>query len=273
MAVNRDKLGNPGTIIGMVVDITEQKKIEEQLIRADRLSSLAQLSGGIAHEIRNPLASIRLFTDILCDEDKFDRTDQEIEIIDEIKENLNRIDDIIKRVLDFAKPPVLSSNEIDLNALIQESARLWSAKLRKLNITLKLNLNNSLPLVQADALGLQKIINNVVLNAIEAMEHGGDIGIKTSKDISSLPGHSEAVFIQVSDTGPGIGPELQEDIFNPFFTTKSTGTGLGLSISHQIIKRHGGALSLESNSGEGTTFTIELPLVDLKKNFSQNPEV
>lgn len=249
-----------------ISDITEQRKIEAQLIRADRLSSLGQLSGGIAHEIRNPLASIHLFTDILCDPNKFDRSDQEIEIFDDIRENIGRIDKIIKRVLNFAKPPVISSDEIDMNDLTRENIKFWSSRLRKSKIHLDLNLEKGLPFVQGDVIGLQQVINNMILNAIEAIEEGGEITVSTSTGSSTLDGRLKSVFLKVSDTGPGIQPHHRENVFNPFFTTKATGTGLGLSISHQIIKRQGGAFSFENNPDVGTTFTIELPLTSNREN-------
>ena len=267
MQTMQNKIEDERNAIIRIRDITQEKKIEEQLIRADRLSSLGQLSGGIAHEIRNPLASISLFTDILCDEKKYDRTDQESEIFDDIKDNINRIENIIKRVLDFAKPPVTSSDQIDLNDLIQENAKLWSSKLRKSYINLYLNLKNSLPPVQGDIIGLQQVINNLILNALEAMGESGDIIIMTSQGASSLGDKTVSVFLRVSDTGPGIKVTNQEDIFNPFYTTKATGTGLGLSISHQIIKRQGGAFSFENNPDAGTTFTIELPIANLKNKL------
>jgi signal transduction histidine kinase len=237
-------------------------------MRADRLASLGQLSGGIAHEIRNPLASINLFTDILSNAEKYDRSNQENELFDEIKDNIRRVEKIIKRVLDFAKPPVATSDDIDLNELTQESVKFWSSKLRKSDIRLKFELEDDLPAVQGDVIGLQQVINNIVLNAIEAMGEGGDISIRTSQAESSMLASQDAVYLKVSDTGPGIPKDQQEDIFNPFFTTKPTGTGLGLSISHQIIKRQGGIFSLESNPQAGTTFIVELPVTCSKQKKS-----
>ena len=254
------------TAILRISDITDQREIEKQLIRADRLSSLGQLSGGIAHEIRNPLASINLFTDILSDPHKYERTPQETELFDEIQENINRIDQIIKRVLDFAKPAVTSSDAIDLNDLIQECLKFWSSQLRKAKSGLELSLNDHLPPVQADVIGLQQVIHNLILNAIEALEKGGEIKIGTSQLPSANGNGHHTVLLQVSDTGPGIPAAHQEDIFNPFFTTKASGTGLGLSISHQIIKRQGGAFAFESNPDAGTTFSIELPAAGPKQD-------
>ncbi|MDJ0720709.1 MAG: response regulator [Desulfobacterales bacterium] len=246
-------------VILRIRDITEQREIERQLIRADRLSSLGQLSGGIAHEIRNPLASINLFTDILCDPQKYTRTPEEADLFEEIQENISRIDEIIKRVLDFAKPAATSSDAVDLNHLIQESVKFWTPQLRKCNIRLDLNLQDRLPSVQGDVIGLQQVIHNLVLNAIEALGEGGEIRIGTSRHRDSAGQGDTTVVMKISDTGPGIQSDHQEDIFNPFFTTKATGTGLGLSISHQIVKRQSGTFSFENNPHAGATFTIELP--------------
>ncbi len=249
-------------------DITEEKKIEGQLIRADRLSSLGQLSAGIAHEIRNPLASISLFTGILCDENKYCRSDQEFELFDEIKSSIHRIEDIIKRVLNFAKPSVTSSEQIDLNDLTRESVKLWSSKLRKSQINIDLALDSGLPTVRGDLIGLQQVINNLILNAIEAMGKNGNIKVITAQGPSTLGKPTQSVFLRVHDTGPGIKKANQEDIFNPFFTTKADGTGLGLSISHQIVKRHGGIFSFENNEDAGTTFSMELPVGNLETESS-----
>jgi len=262
------KLESEGNAIIRISDITEARKIEEQLMRADRLASLGQLSGGIAHEIRNPLASINLFTDILSDEDKYDRSDQENELFVEIKDNINRVEKIIKRVLDFARPPVPTSDDVDLNELTQEIVKFWESKLRKLEIRLNLELKDDLPPVHGDVIGLQQVINNVVLNAIEALGEGGDICIRTLQAPSSMRENQDAVYLKVSDSGPGIPRHQQEDIFNPFFTTKPTGTGLGLSISHQIIKRQGGAFTLESSPVAGTTFIVELPATNSRHKMS-----
>jgi signal transduction histidine kinase len=250
-----------------ISDITEQRAVEKQLIRADRLSSLGQLSGGIAHEIRNPLASINLFANILCDPQKYQRSAEEIDLFDEIHDNIKRIDNIIKRVLDFAKPAATASETIDLNELIRESVKFWAPQLRKSKIALLLNLQEGLLRVQGDAIGLQQVIHNVVLNAIEALEKGGHIMIGTSQQTTTSDPHRQRVLIQISDDGPGIQSPHQEDIFNPFFTTKSSGTGLGLSISHQIIKRQGGTFTFQNNPDAGATFTIELPVA----HGSDNP--
>lgn len=257
-------LENQEGLIMRIRDITEEKKIEEQLIRADRLSSLGQLSGGIAHEIKNPLTGIRLFTDLLSDENKFKLGDGSVDILNEIKDNVDKIDGIIKRVLDFAKPSAVSLEKININNIIREVTKLWSAKLRKSSVMLKLSLKENLPHIQGDLISMQQLINNLLINAIEAMEKGGALGITTFKTKSSFYKKRSVVTIKVKDTGPGISPENAKNVFNPFFTTKASGTGLGLAISHRIVKHHGGVVSLDSKPGKGTTFILEFPCLSQK---------
>ncbi|QTA89550.1 PAS domain S-box protein [Desulfonema magnum] len=242
-----------------ISDITEKRKTQEQLIRADRLSSLGQLSGGIAHEIRNPLSGISLFLDILCDPNKFDRTDQEAEILEEIRVNVNRISEIIKQVLNFARSPMESKDLIVINGIIDEILKLWFAKILKSDIHLETNLDPELPQILGDTIQLQQVMNNLILNAVEAMENGGKLIISTCRGASSVYENREVVCVKVEDTGCGLDSKDLENIFNPFFTTKSTGTGLGLPISHNIIEKHGGIISVMSEHNSGTIFTVEIP--------------
>ncbi|MBW2608568.1 MAG: PAS domain S-box protein, partial [Deltaproteobacteria bacterium] len=258
--LNEKDVGMGGAVIH-ISDITEKKKIQEQLIRADRLSSLGQLSGGIAHEIRNPLAGISLFLDILSDRNKYERTAKETEIFNEIRDEVNKIAGIIRRVVDFARPTARMTAEIDINLLIREEIKLWSVKIRKSKIDLKLSLKNEIPFIVGDPIELRQIINNLVMNSIEAMETRGTLEINTARGISSFHKDRQVAVITVKDTGPGIKPEHKASIFNPFFTTKPSGMGLGMAISHHIIERHGGTISCESEPGKETTFTIEFPAI------------
>jgi signal transduction histidine kinase len=231
------------------------------LIRADRLASLGQLSSSIAHEIRNPLAGIRLFLDMLCDPEKFDRSEREKEIFGELIGNVERISAIIQRVLDFSKTSIGPMQQLDLNHLIRETVTFWEPRMRKSKIILKFNLSPSLPPVLEDPIEFQQVMNNLILNALEAMETGGSLEITTDY-WHSLRTKTRGCFrIQVADTGHGIERGNLERIFDPFFTTKSSGTGLGLAISHNIIHKHGGILSVRSQIGEGSIFTIELPAI------------
>jgi len=251
--------GISGTIV-RITDVTKTRKMAQQLIRTNRLSSLGQLSAGIAHEIRNPLAGISLFTDLLRDPKKFSFTEQQIEIIDEIKINVDRISEIVKQVLNFARPQPESRTLTQINDVIRQCFKLWPSKLRKAGIALRLDLDRQLPETYTNSLQMQQVINNLVSNAVEAMPSGGTLAVSTYCGPSALDKTRKVVHIQVKDTGHGIAPENTENIFNPFFTTKSYGTGLGLSIVHNIIESLDGTISAKNDIDRGTVFTVELPI-------------
>jgi signal transduction histidine kinase len=251
--------GDSGAIV-RICNITEKVKIQKQMIRADRLASLGQLSGGIAHEIRNPLMGISLFTDLLGDGEKFSRTREELKILDEIKDNTRKISGIIKRVLDFAKPSDTNFAELELAPLIQNTVKLWHHKMRGGSNGLKIAIEDALPYIHGDAIEIQQVVTNLIRNAFEAVPSEGKIEVDVFAGKLSCTKNRPAVIIEIRDNGPGISAEHRNSLFNPFFTTKATGTGLGLSIAHQIVARHGGMISFESTRGVGTTFRVEFPV-------------
>ncbi|GKT09838.1 PAS domain S-box protein [Desulforhabdus sp. TSK] len=255
-----DITGGASSFVMRIGDITENKNMEKHLTRADRLSSLGQLSGGIAHEIRNPLAGINLFIDVLCDEEKFTRTAQEQEILNEIKANIKRIDGIIKRVLDFSRlSDTTAQSRLNTDLLLADSLKLWQSRMTKQNVQLDVSVEERLADVLGDPIEIQQVLTNLIQNAIEAMEKGGSLNISIRNGVLSMDKKRPAVITTVQDSGPGIPLEVQKHIFNPFFTTKHTGTGLGLAISHRIVSSHGGLIHFESTPGAGTVFTVELP--------------
>ncbi len=259
-SLTKDECGLEGMVFH-IKDITEKKNIDAQLERADRLSSLGQLSAGIAHEIRNPLTAIQLFVDILYNDVRFKVDDNVKEILHEINKNINRIDGIITCIRSFAKPSILSLEKLNINSLIREHINLWSSKFRGGKINLNLSLSDGLPDIQGDSIGLQQVLNNLILNAVEAMQNGGALDITTSQAISSFHKDRKVVALRIKDTGCGINPDDAKKVFNPFFTTKLSGTGLGMVISHKILERHGATISFDSQPCLGTTFTVELPSI------------
>lgn len=254
-----DTHNTPQGAIVRIKDITEKQKTKEQLVLADRLSSLNQLSSGIAHEVRNPLAAITLFTDIMADTERFDRTDQELEILTGIKTGCKTIGNIVTRILDFAKPVTFARKAISINHLINRSIQFCSSKMNKLNISVEMNLAEALPDIKGETVELEQVLNNLIINAIDAMPEGGKLLLKTSVEESSFRAGQKVIQTAICDTGIGITPETEDTIFNPFFSTKPMGTGLGLTIAHQIISRHGGVLYRNSNRDNGTEFIFELP--------------
>ena len=237
------------------------KNLEKHMMHVDRLSSLGQLSGGIAHEIRNPLAGINLFVDVLSDEERFSRTSQELDILEEIKSNIKKINGIIKRVLDFSRQSKTTSrSKLEISSLIEETLKLWRSRIGREGIELRLFVEEDLPDIFGDSIEIQQVLNNLVDNAIDVMSGGGLLSIAARRCTFSAEMKRPAVSITVQDSGSGIPVEAQDSIFNPFFTTKPTGTGLGLAISHRIISRHGGIIFFETSANTGTTFHIEFPV-------------
>jgi len=243
-----------GRIIGATRigrDITHLKKAEERLLLAERLSSLGELTAGVAHELRNPLAGIKINTQVLSREK--DLSDTERRILQSTQEGIEKIQKIVEDMLPFARPKPAHFQEEDINEVIQKSLSVLQAKLRKGNISLKFEKGEGLRRVRIDVHQIQQVLLNLLLNAIQAMEKGGTLTIRT------FPEKEGGVGGRIQDTGVGIPPANLKKIFDPFFTTKSEGTGLGLSISMKILDNHRASLDVESEEGKGSAFTLHFP--------------
>lgn len=245
--------GEDGEIHGyirLIQDVTEIKKMEEQLIHSEKLASIGRLAAGIAHEIGNPLTSIFSFVQILreMEDDPFKK-----ESLDTIYFHINRISEILKQLSGFSKMPTHEIKECNINELIETTINLVQYDKRAKNINIIKELSPSLPSIMIDGNRLSQVFVNLTLNAIDAMPDGGTLTIKTLQD-------KKDVVIVFQDTGVGIPRSDLSKIFDPFFTTKEKGTGLGLAVSYDIIKKMNGTLTVESEVGKGTTFIVRLPL-------------
>jgi signal transduction histidine kinase len=237
-------------------DMTLLRKMEEQIRRTDRLSSIGTLSAGMAHEIKNPLVTIKTFTDLLPHQhgdEEFRHTFFEL-----VGQEVQRIDEIVNRLLNFARPAKASLKPVFLHEVLRNSLRLMEQQMAKQNIALAENLAAPRHQVMADAEQLKQTFVNLFMNAIQAMEPGGTLSVATEQLKSTIR-------VDVRDTGSGMSPEQKKHIFDPFFTTKETGVGLGLSVSHGIICEHKGTVDVESEQGVGTVFHIEFPLMNDKE--------
>ena len=244
-----------GSIIGasrICRDITHLKKAEERLILTERLSSLGELTAGVAHELRNPLAGIKINTQILSRKKELTETEQRI--LRGTLEGVEKIQKIVEDMLHFARPKAAHFEEEEINEVIEKSLAILQAKFKKGNIALVFEKGEGLPRLRLDAHQIQQVLINLMLNAIQAMEKGGTLTVRT------FQGNGNGVGIEVQDTGIGIPKAHLKKIFDPFFTTKSEGTGLGLSISLKIITNHGATLDVTSQEGKGSLFTIRFPL-------------
>jgi signal transduction histidine kinase len=230
----------------------ELREEHEKLIRAERLSTLGLLSSAIAHDLRSPLNTIGLAAQWLKIR-LADGGDERVQArMETIQRELRRSDQIIKTLLAFARTGEPNREALDLNALVAEVASVMQPH-SGVSIELDLAPGESLPPVSADAAQLFQVLENLIRNAVQAMPEGGSVRVSTQAD-------TDVCRIRVSDTGPGIPEEMQESVFEPLVTTKTTGTGLGLALCKRIIDAHGGRISVESRPGEGATFEVELPL-------------
>lgn len=266
-----DEEGKLYAIVHYLKDVTDQKRLEQQLIRSDRLASLGTLVAGIAHEINNPLGIIAGYSEALIDraKDKALRAVPEFEDFPEYLETLHneifRCKGILRGLLDFARPSGGTFREIDINELIKEVILLVNHKAKRLNHNIELRLNRDLPKMYADPGGLRQLFMNIIINSIYFTPAGGIIFITTEPDNNAhekkYRDRKERIKVSVSDTGEGISADILDKVFNPFFTTKPVGegTGLGLAICHKIVEEHDGSIDVESAEGKGTTFTIRFP--------------
>ena len=233
----------------------ELKNREEEIIQSKKLASLGILTAGVAHELRNPLNNISMVAQNFIEMYDSLGREQRIELMKKVEEETKRIEDIVKNLLDFAKPKVANLEEADINRTVRKAVNLMQNTLNISNIELSLSLDPNVPHVFIDGPQIQQVLVNLILNAVQSMSAGGKLFIKTQ---GGKEGNS--VLTEVRDTGKGIPHEFLPYIFDPFFSTKGVeGTGLGMSISYGIIRNHKGTIKVESTINEGTTFTIELP--------------
>jgi hypothetical protein len=224
--------------------------------RADRLASIGEMATGIAHEIKNPLAGIGGAIAVLADD--FDPADERREIIGEVLEQIARLDKTATDLLYFGKPGTPEFAYADINALVKKTLFFIAQHPEAKNIHRVKELTRDLPAVWVDEKQIQQVLFNVTINAIQSMKDGGTLSVFTD---ALFRDGVELVRVLIADSGGGIAEEELENIFIPFHTTKTQGTGLGLPICRRLLEQHGGAIRVESRLGEGTTFTIELPVL------------
>lgn len=247
-------LNMENNVIGMlklIQDVTEIKRLEDNIIRSEKLAALGRVAAGISHEIGNPLTSISSFVQILKErvDDDFSR-----ESLDTIHHHIMRISEIVGQMSRLARLPQMDLRECDINHILESSMDIVKYDSKFHHVKLVNELAKDLPLVSVDENYLSQVFINLMLNAADAIRtEEGTITVRSMVD-------NDSIVVQVSDTGTGIPPDTLSMIFDPFFTTKEKGTGLGLSISYEILKRFGGDLKVESQENVGSTFSIILPV-------------
>jgi len=236
--------------------MTEEKRLHHLLTIQDKMASLGQVSAGIAHEIRNPLSGINIHLDII---EKFfhdpDKTDKTISSIQAVRSASRKIELVIRRVMNFAKPTEPRFARIHINAPVREAVKLTRVALNKKGIEIVEDLADKLPDCFAEPHLMEELVLNLINNASDAVSGIRDKGV--IKVTSSCRNHK--IRLTVEDNGPGIDPDLKEKIFDPFFTTKKNSTGIGLSLCHRIVTDHRGELTAGESELGGAAFTIEIP--------------
>ncbi len=242
-------------------DLTNLHHYRIQIERIDRLATLGEVSAGIAHEIRNPLAGIKTSAQVL--EESFSPGDHRSQLVARIVKEIDRSNELLKKFFNFAKPGKPKQEFVSLDTLIEGVYLLLSSKMRKKGIVFEKNMDTDIPDLYIDENQIEQVLINLFLNSLDAMEEGGSITVNLkmveNQDEIVLENSSKAVVLELEDTGCGIESENLERIFNPFFTTKSNGVGLGLSISSRLIEENGGRILVESERNQGTRFTIYFP--------------
>lgn len=227
------------------------QELEEQLLQSSKLAALGQLSAGIAHELRNPLTSIRvLFNSIAGMAGQSGNLKSDVEVIES---EIERMNGIIKQFLDFSRPGFLCISNVNVNNIIEETLNLIAYELKEREISVSKIFEQRAPEINADGEKLKQVFLNIILNSMHAMPEGGKLTIKTALEEGYIK-------VSIKDTGNGIPDEIKDKLFEPFFTTRQEGLGLGLCITKRIVDNHKGTIKIDSDIVKGTTVVIKLPL-------------
>jgi two-component system sensor histidine kinase PilS (NtrC family) len=258
----RDPDGNEFGLILIFQDLTEFRQMQEQVRRMDRLAVAGKLAAGIAHEIKNPLASLSGSIQMLKDELDLSYVHQRL--MDITMKEAERLNGLVNEFLLFSRPEKSVDESVEINKVIEDTLEMLKNSpefSRPIRIQKKLTKDLR---VYIDSHRLQQVIWNLVLNAVQEMQNKGRLSVTTSirSEGSAGDGQQKLAEISISDTGPGIIPANHGKVFDPFFTTKERGTGLGLTIVHRIVENYGGKIYLKSDGQNGTTFTLQFPLAE-----------
>jgi signal transduction histidine kinase len=239
-----------GKSLGVILsfsDLTEVKQLQEQMELRERLTALGEMSAGIAHELRNPMAVIAGYLNLLAK--KQDGTGQAV--IKDVLAEISGMNRIIGDLLTFARPTALNRTAVNMRELIEACvSTVLQAKVADARITTVIELGEGTASV--DEVLMRQALGNLIQNAVEAMPEGGTLTVRSQRD--------RELFIAIKDTGAGVPREQHRKIFLPFFTTKDKGVGMGLALAHKIVTAHGGRVEVESREDSGSTFTVVLPM-------------
>ena len=247
------EIGEIATAINeMAQALGAQKKLEQQVQRADRLSLIGEMAAGMAHEIRNPLMAIKGFAQLQEEPTTIQEQKEYNEII--VRE-VDRMNQLIEQLLYFSRPTLEQVTLVDVNHVLNNTLMLVEMQAKHFHTAFEVNIEPDLPSVNANEEQLEQVFLNILINAIQAMDNAGTVVISSRCEFSL-----HQIRIDITDSGFGIAPENIGKLFDPFFTTKATGTGLGLSVAQHIMEIWGGKITVESELGKGSTFTLIFPV-------------
>ncbi len=235
-------------------DLREIRTLRNEIARNQRLATVGRLAAGVAHEIRNPLSSIKGFATYF--QERYRENAQDANVASILIQEVDRLNRVVSQLLEFSRPISVLPRPIRLSRLIGDAVKLIESQVREKAVTVQTDIHAGTDEVRLDPDRLSQVLLNLLLNGVEAMAPGGMLTIKTDETADG-----RRLVIRVSDTGCGIRPEDLSQVFEPYFTTKPSGTGLGLAIAHNIVEAMGGDIGVASRPGSGTTFTLRLPLV------------
>ncbi len=255
---SHDEMALLGTVVNQVADRVQNIAMYERMKRHEQMAVLGEMATGLAHEIKNPLGSIKGAVQVLKGEN--DDTSQ-TDMLEVIGDEVGRMDAVLTRFLRFARPFEIHPQPLDINHAVEKTISMFGMQFASREINVEMDLGRDIPIICADTDALHQIIVNLMLNAAEAMPTGGAIRVSTGRaSLLMAEGQADAVSLCVEDTGHGISEDDLERIFQPFFTTREKGIGLGLAISQRIAESHGGEIRASSRPGEGSRFEVILPV-------------
>lgn len=251
-----DSAGKKTGVLLSLLDLSEVKELEDKVRRADKIGALGTMAAGMAHEIKNPLSSMKVLSQLLPQ--KYGDQEFRGKFIEIMQREISRIDRIVESLLGFARATSPKFSMIDLNEIIENDVKYFNDKAKASGVII-ITSYAKLPQIEGDPDQLSQVFSNLILNAIQAMQEGGNLKITTNEG-RKIENVLQTIEVKVSDQGHGIPKESLKKLFDPFFTTKHAGTGLGLTITHSIVDGHKGLIDVKSEVGHGTIFTVTLPV-------------